>query len=53
MKFLIKKGQRKTLQLNCTEVVIEITEYRPKSKRAERLKIKAKVVSPQTNQARL
>ena len=49
----IKKGQHQTLNLNCKKVVITITTYRLKSKRVSRLKIKAKGVYPQSNQARL
>jgi hypothetical protein len=53
MSFIIKNGQRQTLELNCKKVVITITTYRLNTKRVSRLKIKAKGKRPQANQARL
>jgi hypothetical protein len=53
MYLVIKHGERQTLQLNCKKVVIKITTYKLKSKRAMRLKIKTKGEHPQINQARL
>jgi hypothetical protein len=53
MNLIIKKGERQTLQLECKKVVITITTYKLKCKRAIRLKIKTKGECPQTNQARL
>ena len=53
MIVVFKNGQRQTLHLDCKKVVIEITNYRLKCKRAIRLKIKAKGKHPKTNQARL
>ena len=49
MTIVIKNGQRQTVQLNCKKVVITITAYRLKSKRANRLKIKAKGKNPRAN----
>lgn len=53
MSFIIKNGQRQTLELNCKKVVITMTTYRLSTKRVSRLKIKAKGKRPQINQARL
>lgn len=53
MFITIKNGQRQTVQLDCKKVVITITTYKLKCKRASRLKIKAKGKNPQINQARL
>jgi hypothetical protein len=53
MLLVIKNGQRQALQLVCKKVVIEITNYKLKCKRATRLKIKAKGKCPKTLQARL
>ena len=47
MDVTIKNGQHQTLQLKCKKVIITITTYRLKCKRAKRLKIKAKGKSPQ------
>jgi hypothetical protein len=53
MHVIVKNGQRNAVKIDCKEVVITITSYRLKSKRANRLKIKAKGKSPKVNQARL
>jgi hypothetical protein len=53
MNLTIKKGERQALHLDCKKVVITITAYKLKCKRSIRLKIKAKGVVPQHNQARL
>ena len=49
MNVFIKSGERQTLQVNCKKVVITITTYKLKCKRAKRLKIKAKGKNPQIN----
>ena len=49
MHIIVKNGQRNAVKISCKKVVITITSYRLKSKRANRLKIKAKGKSPQAN----